>query len=333
MRHDVARRIVAALPTATGMVLVRDRCGRDEIVDAVVGACVGRGLDPVVERVSNEVLRELIGSRSPAELAMWDVERAAVAEQVDGLIVLGGWPADLDGLPAASVAAWSAAVGRVESALEGRHVPTVVCAIPTMYVADRLGTTAQQLDERVLPSLLVPDSDLRADIDRLVTLLRSSATVRVDTSAGSLHLQRGGRPVMTDDGVIDDADIAAGAVVSNLPAGSLYWTVIEHATRGAIALTDGSVLEFDGDGRVRDGRYAGERVSHVGIGTNPKVSGEIGWTIVDEHRPGAVFLALGENRYMGGENESAINVDLMPDSPTVVFGETIVVEAGSLPAH
>ncbi|MBI5090088.1 MAG: hypothetical protein HZB15_14835 [Actinobacteria bacterium] len=69
-------------------------------------------------------------------------------------------------------------------------------------------------------------------------------------------------------------------------------------------------------------------MSHVGIGTNRSVGDDIGWTIVDEHRPGAVFLALGENRYMGGENESDVNVDLLPDRPTVVIGDSVVVESG-----
>jgi hypothetical protein len=109
--------------------------------------------------------------------------------------------------------------------------------------------------------------------------------------------------------------------------------VLEHATRGEIELADGSVLRFDGTGSVVSGPYAGERISHLGIATNEKVSGAIGWTLVDEHRPGAVFLALGENRYMGGANESAINVDLMPASPTVVAGGAILVQGGALVAR
>ena len=135
---------------------------------------------------------------------------------------------------------------------------------------------------------------------------------------------------MVDDGVVGVDDVALGAVVSNLPAGSVYWTVIEDATRGNVSISDGSVLDFDGDGRVSSGNYAGERVSHMGIATNPRVSDPIGWTIVDEHRPGAVFLALGENRYMGGENESTINVDLLVDAPTVRIGDVVVVDRGRL---
>jgi hypothetical protein len=86
----------------------------------------------------------------------------------------------------------------------------------------------------------------------------------------------------------------------------------------------------DAGGRVADGLYVGERISHLGIAVNPLVTGTIGWTIVDEHRSGAVFLALGENRYMGGDNESAINVDLMPASPTVVVDGTVLVNEGVL---
>ncbi|MBI5089937.1 MAG: hypothetical protein HZB15_14035, partial [Actinobacteria bacterium] len=138
MQDQIARRIVDAVPTASGMVLVRDRCGRDDVVDAVVAACTARGLVPVVERVSNQALRDVIGSCPPDELARWDIERIDVARQVGALIVLGGWRADLDGLPPASVAAWTAAVGRVERVLEARMVPTVVAAVPTSYVAERL---------------------------------------------------------------------------------------------------------------------------------------------------------------------------------------------------
>jgi hypothetical protein len=106
--------------------------------------------------------------------------------------------------------------------------------------------------------------------------------------------------------------------------------VLEDATRGRVELIDGAVLEFGPDGCVTKGEFAGERVSHIGIATNPLVSGLIGWTIVDEHRPGAVFLALGENRYLNGENASAINVDLLPASPTVVVDDTMVVMGGEL---
>jgi leucyl aminopeptidase (aminopeptidase T) len=251
---------------------------------------------------------------------------------VNGLVVLGGWRADLAGLPPGSVNAWASAVGRVERALEQRNVPTVVVAVPTEYVAERLGMGLAELEARVLPGLLMSAASLNDGVTSLLSSLGTTSEVAVLTAAGTLTVERGQRPLMIDDGVVDDADVARGAVVSNLPAGSLYWTVIEDATRGGIGLADGSVLRFDGSGRVVGGLYAGERISHLGIATNAQVAGTIGWTLVDEHRPGAVFLALGENRYMGGANESAINVDLMPALPTVVAGGVVLVDDGVLVA-
>jgi leucyl aminopeptidase (aminopeptidase T) len=330
MMNAIGRRVVDALPIVSGTVLVRDRCGRDEVVEAVVDECRRRGLDPVVEHVSNDRLREIIGSASPEELARWDLDRADLIPSVNGLIVLGGWHADLVGLPSDSLDSWIAAVGRVERALEQRNVPTVVVAVPTEYVAERLGLGITELEARVLPGLLMTAASLSDSVASLVGALDATSAVEVVTDAGTLTVERGQRPLMIDDGMVDHADVARGAVVSNLPAGSLYWTVIENATRGDVALTDGTVLRFDIDGRVAGGPYTGERVSHLGIAVNPLVTGTIGWTIVDEHRSGAVFLALGENRYMGGDNESAINVDLIPASPTVVVDGTVLVEDGTL---
>jgi leucyl aminopeptidase (aminopeptidase T) len=214
--------------------------------------------------------------------------------------------------------------------LEQRNVPTIVVAVPTPYVAEKLGMAMADLEARVWPGLLTSSAVLNDMVAPLVRALEAAPRVEVNTAAGTLTVDRGQRPVMIDDGMVDAADIACGAVVSNLPAGSLYWTVLEDATRGEIELLDGTLIRFDGRGRVVEGPNHGERVSHLGIAVNPFVTGAIGWTIVDEHRAGAVFLALGDNLYMGGDNESAINVDLIPASPTVVVDGVTVVGNGML---
>ena len=230
--EQVARRAVDALPNITGTVLVRDRCGRADLVDAVLAECRARGLDPIVEHVSSEQLRAIIGATPLAALERWDLDRAEQAESVNGLIVLGGWLADLDGLPENSVAAWAAAIRRLELELERRNVPTVVVAVPTEYVAQRLGIGLPELEACVLPALLLSADALHEQVAPLVSALERGTRIQVVTDAGTLALDRGRRPLMIDDGVIDDADVASGAVVSNLPAGSIYCTVIEAAGRG-----------------------------------------------------------------------------------------------------
>lgn len=328
--ESLAARIVDAVPTAVGPTLVRDRCGRAELVEAVVAECLTRGLEPIVERVDNARLRSMIASTPVEALARWDLDREHDTDRVSAAISLGGWPLDTDGLPPAALAAWAAAAGRTEAQLERRRIPMVVVAVPTDDVATALGMSLGELDACVLPGLALTATELGRSIAPLIGVLASAPAVELHTAAGVLVARRGPRPLLVDDGVIDAADIAAGATVSNLPAGSVYWTVVESETRGDVLLGDGSVLRFGHDGRVREGVYAGERVAHIGIATNPMVTRTIGWTIVDEHRPGAVFLALGENRYMGGDNESAINVDLLPASPTVRAGSVTIVDDGRL---
>ena len=328
--ESLAARIVDAVPTAIGPVLVRDRCGRVEIVDAVVAECRRRGLEPVVEQVDNARLRALIASLPVEALARWDVDRQHDTARVSAVISLGGWPLNTGGLPSLALETWSAAVGRTEGAMEARRVPTVVVAVPTADVAAATGMPLSELDAYVLPSLALPGAAVRGSIAPLIDVLTVASTVELHTSAGVLTTQCGARPLLVDDGVIDASDITAGATVSNLPAGSVYWTVVESEIRGDVLLGDGTVLRFDDTGRVCDGVYAGERVAHIGIATNPLVTRTIGWTIIDEHRPGAVFLALGENRYMGGDNESSINIDLLPASPTVTVGNVTIVDNGRL---
>ena len=74
--------------------------------------------------------------------------------------------------------------------------------------------------------------------------------------------------------------------------------------------------------------HSGEpgRVSHLGIGLNPYLRRPIGLDVpVDEHVYGFMFIALGDNRYMGGENASSLNVDyILPQATFLADGKTIL---------
>lgn len=325
----MATHIVDGLPSVTGRISVRDRCDRAEVVDAVVEACLQRDLEPVIEQVSNTVLRKRIMASEPMD---WHPDacqaRGDFPTDVNAVIVLGGWPLAVDHLPADSLTARSTAVRRAESVLEDRRVPYVVVAVTSVDAATALQRTMAELDALVEPLVLFDRSELLDVVRPLADGIGSATAQELVTPGCRLRLDRGDRPVLVDDGVIDESDQRLGAIVSNLPAGSVYWTVVEDRTRGDVRLGDGSVLRFDDHGRVVDGPFAGERVSHLGVGAHPLVTDPIGWTIVDEHRHGAVFLALGDNRHMGGENASDLNVDLLPESPTLAVGERTIVEAG-----
>jgi leucyl aminopeptidase (aminopeptidase T) len=163
-----------------------------------------------------------------------------------------------------------------------------------------------------------------------------------------LNLTLGNRPWLDDDGDITAEDRERGGVVSNMPAGSIYTTVIEDATFGTISLpsaagatgvvlhfTDGEVTKLSADTGADDLRalfdqHSGDarRVGHVGIGLNPALHRLLGWVLPDEHVHGCLFLSLGENRYMGGQNASSLNIDFVVPNATLLVDDRVIVRNG-----
>lgn len=81
--------------------------------------------------------------------------------------------------------------------------------------------------------------------------------------------------------------------------------------------------------------HSGEprRISHIGIGLNPKLTTPLGWTLPDHCAAGSVWLALGENRHMKGENTSSLLDDYAIPDASLLAGQRLVVSRGVLVGH
>jgi leucyl aminopeptidase (aminopeptidase T) len=208
-----------------------------------------------------------------------------------------------------------------------------------------------ELEAILLPALAASREELQDEIDRVLALASGGGPIVLHSGKGhTLRLQQGDRTWLSDDGYIDRDDMERGANASNLPAGSIYSTVIEDQTEGSLRLPRAAgasdvVFTFrqgrierieaaSGEAALRDlfDRHSGEprRVSHIGVGLNPYLHEPIGWTLVDEHVHGCVFVAFGENRYMGGQNASSLNVDFALPGTTFTVGERVVVSEGKV---
>ena len=348
----VVRRIVEGVNVQPGeLVLVRDGAGDPAILREILLAVEAVGATPLIEPVDAVYLERLLAQGDPAHLARWDQHRLAWVQRLDRIIRLAGAEADFATVPPAAVQAWGRAIARLIVVEEERRQPFLMVAVPDARRAQALGMTVADLEAAVLPAIAVPAEELRAEIARVLRTVQGARTLTIRTGAGcELRLARGDRPWLTDDGVIDEADRAGGAAVSNLPAGSIYSTVIEGATAGRLWLAEAGVardvtLHFQ-EGRVVDieahvggaelgamfDRHSGEsrRISHVGIGLNPYLHRAIGWVLVDEHRHGTVFVAFGENRYLRGQNASSLNVDFCVPRATVHADERVIVREGQV---
>ncbi|GFP23042.1 hypothetical protein HKBW3S09_00509, partial [Candidatus Hakubella thermalkaliphila] len=51
--------------------------------------------------------------------------------------------------------------------------------------------------------------------------------------------------------------------------------------------------------------------AELGIGLNPMITQMVGYTLTDEKIIGTVHLAIGNNKTMGGQNDSDLHWDIL----------------------
>lgn len=347
---QIGRRIVSGLGVQRGeLVAVRDNVGRLEVLLEVLLEIELRGATPLVQHVPPDYMRRFLSQVPPDILSEWDQHRAAWAEQQDRVLVLTSTEPGFEGVPRASLRVWQEAVARLTELEEQRPRPYLLVAIPTAARAAQLDMSEDELEAILLPALAASTRELQGEIERALALARGGGQMVLHSGEGHvLRLEQGDRPWLSDDGYIDRADRQRGASASDLPAGAIYTTVIEEETEGSVWLPEAggardAVLTFRG-GRVEEieaasgaaalralfERHSGEprRVSHIGVGLNPYLHEPIGWTLVDAHVHGQVFIAFGENRYMGGKNASSLGIEFALPGATLEVGERAVVAKG-----
>lgn len=353
MISRIANRIVRGVGAKPGeLIQVRDDTGRFDLLAEVLLAIEQAGAVPLPQITPISYMERLWRTASVDYLARWDQFRTEWLTQVDRVIVLAGAQPDLSDVSEERFLAWAKAEQRLTELEESRELPYLLVAVPTRRRAAQLGLSYDALANVLNKALTTELSRLQGEIERVLYAVYKGETLVIETGdphqPDVLHCQLGPRPWHSDDGYIDDADRQSGAIVSNLPAGSIYTTVIEEATEGTLFLPQASMasnvrLTFD-HGRVTDiqadngaeelaqffDQHSGEprRIGHIGLGLNPDLKQSIGWTLVDEHVHGHLFVSFGENRYMGGQNESSLNVDFAVPQATLRVNGRVLVKNG-----
>lgn len=353
--EQLAQRLVTGLGVRPGEVIeVREGTGRSDLLPELLLAIETIGATPLLHYGPAGYHQRLLNQAPLDYLANWDRHRAKWLEQADRILVLGGANLQPANLLPGSLAAWQAAEQRLTEIEERRRLPFLVAAIPTPERAEQLQIPFADLEAALMPALLAPAGELQHIIGQLPIHNRPGRVMTIRTgNHDKLHLALGSRPWLSDDGFISESDQEQGAIVSNLPAGSIYTTVLEEQTEGSISLPKagpatnvrlhfqaGRIVAIDADENGPNlaawlDRHTGHprRIGHIGVGLNPHLHRPIGWTLVDEHVWGYLFLSLGENRYMGGQNESSLNVDFAIPGVTVWVDDQPLLENGRPVIH
>jgi leucyl aminopeptidase (aminopeptidase T) len=350
--QKIAERIVQGLGVQPGeLINVRDRSGCLNILLEISLAIERVGATPLFQLLPGDYLERLWTEAPRDYLAHWDQHRREWVKQIDRVLVLAGARPDFSLAPKDAFDALRQAQYRLTVIEEERRLPYLLVAIPTERGAQQLGLAREELEEILLPALGASVEELQNEIGRVLNKVSGGRAITIHSGDNHvLHLEHGDRIWLSDDGCIDEMDLRQGAIASNLPAGSIYTTVVEEKTHGSLWLprageaidvvfhfSTGCIVDIEAasgaDLLIRElDSHTGEprRVSHIGLGLNPYLKKPAGWTIIDEHIHGYLFIALGENRYMGGQNESSLNVDYALADVTLKVDGHIIVSKGKV---
>ena len=343
---QIAERAVQSLGVRRSeLIEVSDHAGRYDVLLEFILAIERRGATPRVELLPPDLTPRLLSTSTVDDLAEFGRHRIEWMARTDRILALEGHDSELE-VDRETLEAWIQATDQVTAVEEQRKLPFMLVAVPTLERAEALGLELKDLEAALLPALSVNVDELKAEIQRVRQIVENADRLVVQTDGHRLELDIRGREWMEDYGEIPDADGPRTVQpVANLPAGSVYTTVQERSPTGSLSLphvNDASNVVFQfRNGRVDEiqaesgvelahrlfDRHCGEprRISHLGIGLNPRLDRLLGWPLVDEHRHGTLFIAFGENRYLGGENASSLNVDfVIPNAALLADGRTVI---------
>jgi leucyl aminopeptidase (aminopeptidase T) len=218
---------------------------------------------------------------------------------------------------------------------------------PTTQQAAAFGLDFAAFEDMFWRSLDLDYDELKGRADAVAAVLDGASSVRIRSPKGTdVTLGIEGRPLDKDYGIVGVA-----TNLSNLPAGEVCLAPLEDKADGTVvfdlAYWDGRRIddlevrfekgvvhplkaqtEFDYFvGVLEHSDSAAHVIGELGIGLNPNVGEPTGYTLTDEKILGTVHLALGDNKMLGGVNESTLHWDMMILRPTVeVDGRPLLVD-------
>jgi aminopeptidase len=228
--------------------------------------------------------------------------------------------------------------------------------VPTAQQAIALGSNWPTLHNLFWRAMQVDYRPIMAQAQRIAAKMERAQILHLSDSSGrtDLYLEIGGRPIERDDGVIGPEDVEKGQLYLNMPSGEVCFAPLEQSAHGRAYIKSafwqgqpvrGLELEFE-NGYVRPVRAetgleifretvenAGgdaARLGEFGLGLNPAVTAVTGFLLLDEKMLGTAHLALGENRPLGGINNSALHWDLVVQNATLALDGEVILRDGKL---
>jgi aminopeptidase len=243
--------------------------------------------------------------------------------------------------------------GHQTGAARRLRTATLGIGLVTRERAKAYGIDYKTWRSTIIASSTVDHRQLRRVGRSVAQRLERAKQARVTTGAGTdLKFSLRGRRAYVDDGIIDDEDLSNGLCDVSIPAGSAAVAPDEMSAEGRVVfdiplLYRGKVInglswEFR-SGRLssmaagtneevllyqyRRAQGDRDRLGSVTLGLNPRA--KLGY-IVNSITRGAITLAIGSNKALGGSNSTIFSLSSTLSGATLELDGEPIVEQGRL---
>ena len=328
-----------------------------DLAEALAIECMKTGADTHVELQSDEIFFETLTSLSIDDLKRTDPFGLALLDVSTANIFISGPedPTRMRGIPAEKWNAMFRSEKPFYDKMLQRKVRSVeiMIGLVTPQRAKTYGFIYKDWKENMQAALDVQYHEMRKLAMKLEKVLTRAREVRIATSNGTdLKLNLEERPILIYDGVIDEEDLSEGAYFAALPSGNVSVAPKETSGDGSFVsdapepsqgmlfrdvtwkFKDGKLVSFEGGGdtdilKQTWAKSVGDkdRIASLTFGINPNA--RTGFTF-NPIVLGTVTIGVGDNRELGGKNESDYGLRFTATKPTVEFDGKIVIKQGRI---
>jgi aminopeptidase len=228
---------------------------------------------------------------------------------------------------------------------------------PTVQLAQRFGLSKEDMGDLFWSAVDVDYAELQGICAAVKNALANGKEVRLTSPNGTdFKVRIEARPVLVSDGVITDEDLKAGYAACQvyLPAGEVFLTPVAGTAEGRIVcdrdyfanqevrgltmdFKAGKLVSWSGPAgfdrakAVYDAAGAGkDEFGVLDIGVNPKVSGRAADKVLNFVRSGMVTIAIGNNIWAGGTNDSIYGLQIYLTNQTLAVDGKVLIDNGTL---
>jgi len=335
--------------------------GRDDHVDycyEIALASARREALPLIVIAGDKLNHGLLTEMSTSYLCRTKWHYHALMQRTDVCITTSFEAEDpslFTDIPPAKLTALNQAGKPVSETLYDGSRRWVGTDVPTPQQAATYGVPFEEFHDIFWKGMMADPRSMHRQAGSIAALAGNAGHIRITSPKGTdLVLSCRGRPADLDDGIISPEAAAAGRAYLNLPAGEVCLAPVEDSAQGTVVFD----LAFRDGVRIEDLRVAFEqgvcnplearagldefrsivagssgdkdRIGELGIGINPSIQQPTGFLLCDEKIGGSVHLAIGENRFLGGVNNSDLHWDLLILRPTLTIDGTTVIDEGRI---